>query len=377
MSNDNFFEEQTNESEVKTEIVRKYFWAWAKVISKQVKKYGQDKIGYADLFAGPGRYEDKSKSTALLILEGAIRDDEIREMLVTYFNDVNSANSVKLQNEIDNLPNIKLLRHKPNITNNQVDDNLATQFVNKITIPILYFLDPWGYKGLSLKLVKDTIQSKFCDCMFFFNYNRINAALSNPVMTDNMNTFFGRNRANKLRNDIVNKIPKEREILIIKALKDSLKEVGGEFSIEYFFKDESGKKTKQFLIFVSKNVLGYNIMKDIMARESSDIKDGVASFGFNPKDKLGQGSLFDNLYSLIDELAEDLQSKFVGQTISAKEVFHKHNIGKNYIFKNYQEALRKLEEQGNITANPSISERRKIDGVVTFSENVFVTFPER
>jgi hypothetical protein len=46
MSKEDFFDEQTIKSEVKTEIVRKYFWAWAKVISKQVKKFGRNNIGY-------------------------------------------------------------------------------------------------------------------------------------------------------------------------------------------------------------------------------------------------------------------------------------------------------------------------------------------
>jgi three-Cys-motif partner protein len=170
------------------------------------------------------------------------------------------------------------------------------------TIPTLYFLDPWGYKGLSLKLVKATIQCWGCDCMFFFNYNRINAALSNPVMVKNMNDFFGKVRADKIRNEITNKPPRERENIIISGLKETLAEFGGKFSVEYFFKDDSGKKTSHFLIFVCKVPLGYNIMKDIMARESSDAKEGVANFGFSPKDKNKQMSLFDSLYSPIDEL---------------------------------------------------------------------------
>ncbi len=264
MSNETFFEERTEESEVKTLIVRKYFWAWSKIISKQVKKSGNNKIGYVDLFAGQGRYNDNSKSTPLLILEGAIRDEEIRNMLVTWFNDSKIENSTQLEEEIRQIQNINFLRHKPIVTNFKVDDSLANQFDKMKTIPTLYFLDPWGYKGLSLKLVKATIQCWGCDCMFFFNYNRINAALSNPVMVKNMNDFFGKVRADKIRNEITNKPPRERENIIISGLKETLAEFGGKFSVEYFFKDDSGKKTSHFLIFVCKVPLGYNIMKDII-----------------------------------------------------------------------------------------------------------------
>lgn len=377
MSNEDFFDEQTIKSEVKTEIIRKYFWAWAKVISKQVKKFGRgNSIGYVDLFAGPGRYKDNSKSTPIHIIEGAIRDEEIRDMLITIFNDSNSENCLQLQEELKNIEGFDLLKYKPQITNYQVNDSLAEKVDKLKHIPTLYFLDPWGYKGLSSRLVKATLQGWGCDCMFFFNYNRINAALSNPVMTENMNAFFGKDNADKLRNDIANKSPKEREDLIIKSLKEALAEFGGKHTIEYFFKDDDGEKTSHFLILVSKNPLAYKIMKDIMAGESSDVKDGVANLGFNPKDIVNQQlGLFDKVYSPIDELAEDLMKSFAGETISARDIFHKHSIGKNFVFKNYQDALRKLEEQGKIVASPNSSDRRKVQGIVTFSENVVVSFP--
>ncbi len=113
MATDDFYDERTEQSEVKTEIVRKYFWAWAKIISKQVKKRAGSKIGYVDLFSGPGRYNDGSKSTPILILEGAIRDPEIRAMLVASFNDEDPENCRKLEVEIKNIADIELLKNTP------------------------------------------------------------------------------------------------------------------------------------------------------------------------------------------------------------------------------------------------------------------------
>src|SRR5436190_1804539 len=70
---EHFFEEQKEQSQVKTAIVTKYFWAWAKVITSVLARGKNDqRIAYVDLFAGPGRYEDGAKSTPLLILEQAI-----------------------------------------------------------------------------------------------------------------------------------------------------------------------------------------------------------------------------------------------------------------------------------------------------------------
>jgi three-Cys-motif partner protein len=141
--NRDFFEERSIRSEVKTEIVRKYFWAWAKIMVGQVKKKGGDKIGYVDLFAGKGRYNDGSPSTPLRILEGAIRDKDISQMLVAVFNDRDPDNAVSLKAEIELLPNIKLLKHEPRVRNRDIDDQLARVLQRTATIPILYFLDPW------------------------------------------------------------------------------------------------------------------------------------------------------------------------------------------------------------------------------------------
>ena len=87
MDADNFFEESREQSAVKTAIVSKYFWSWAKVIMPQAEKGMQKKIAYLDLFAGPGRYTDGTKSTPLIILEKAIEDERMQQMLVTIFND--------------------------------------------------------------------------------------------------------------------------------------------------------------------------------------------------------------------------------------------------------------------------------------------------
>ncbi len=69
MSDASFFEESKEQSLIKAEIVRKYFWAWAKVVVSVAKSRGEDRIAYIDLFAGPGRYKDGPKSTPLLVLE--------------------------------------------------------------------------------------------------------------------------------------------------------------------------------------------------------------------------------------------------------------------------------------------------------------------
>ncbi|MET4825158.1 three-Cys-motif partner protein [Bradyrhizobium ottawaense] len=73
-----FFDERSDQSEVKARIVQKYFYVWAKVIIPSAKLRDK-KIAYIDLYAGPGRYKDGAASTPLMILEQAIKEPDLRD----------------------------------------------------------------------------------------------------------------------------------------------------------------------------------------------------------------------------------------------------------------------------------------------------------
>ena len=373
MADSSFFDESRDNSLVKSEIVAKYFWAWAKVIIPTAKKWS-NKIAYIDLFSGPGRYQDGSKSTPLLILERAIADKDMPQMLVTLFNDKDSNNTQSLQQAIESIPDISRLSHKPILLNKEVGEEIvqAIKQINKI--PTLFFIDPWGYKGLSLTLIGAVIKDWGCDCIFFFNYNRINMGLHNTAVEKHMNSLFGKERADNLREQLeLTKQPEDRELIIVEAICQALKEIGGSYVLPFGFKNESGNRTTHHLIFVSKNVLGYSIMKEIMAGESSSAKQGVPSFEYNPAPP--KYPLLYELYRPLDELENLLLGEFAGQTLTMEQIYNQHHVGKRYISKNYKEALKKLEQQAKIIAEPPASKRRKYKGEITFGEKVKVTFP--
>jgi three-Cys-motif partner protein len=89
MATAKFFDERTDQSEVKARIVQKYFYAWAQVIMPSAERNGK-RIAYIDLYAGPGRYKDGAASTPLLVLQNAIEHPKMSQMLVALFNDADS-----------------------------------------------------------------------------------------------------------------------------------------------------------------------------------------------------------------------------------------------------------------------------------------------
>ncbi len=325
--------------------------------------------------AGPGRYKDGSKSTPIKVLETALSEPDMQNMLVTVFNDVDAENTNSLQEAINSITGIENLKHKPQVVNHEVGENIVKALYKQKLVPTLFFVDPWGYKGLSLQLINSVVKDWGCDCIFFFNYNRINMGLGNSAVEEHINALFGKERADKVREQLTILQPQERELTIVEAICEALKEMGGEYVLPFRFKHENGNRTSHHLIFVSKHVKGYEIMKEIMAKESSEQNQGVSSFEYNPA--TSRQTLLFELYRPLDELEEMLLDKFAGQQITMKDIYNQHHVGRRYISRNYKAALNSLEFKSKIAAEPPANKRRKYKGEITFADTVEVIFPPK
>jgi three-Cys-motif partner protein len=370
---DPFFDEQEEQSQIKAEIVTKYFLVWANIIIGAQKKYKREnRVAYVDLFAGPGRYRDGSLSTPMMILENAIKNPDLCERLVAVFNDQDGAKSDSLRQAIAALPGIEKLKHQPQVYAGEVGDNLVQSFATRKLVPTFLFVDPFGYKGLSLKLVNSVLKDWGCDCVFFFNYNRISMGISNAIVQAHMEALFGEDRAVSLRrrfetNDLS---PMDRETFIIEEMTIALREMGGEHVIPFRFRNAAGTRTTHHLFFVSKAFLGFERMRQIM-HDQSQKELGVAKFEYNPADARCP-SLFAMLRPL-EELEELLLTDCSGKTLTFKALYESHSIRKPYVVKNYREVLCRMEQEGKVTMEPSVLHRRKN----SLGEAVRITFPRR
>jgi three-Cys-motif partner protein len=364
-----FFEEREDQSEVKARIVAKYFAAWANVILPSVIRH-DSRLAYVDLYAGPGRYKDGSASTPLMVLEKAISDSKLSKYLVALFNDVNSQNTSTLQAEIDKLPGIEKLAYKPTVSCNAVNEDAEKYFSETRLVPSFTFIDPWGYKGLSLKIVNGVIKDWGCDCVFFFNYNRINAGISNDAVEEHMASLFGPDRARKLRERVAGASPTMRESMILEEMTQAIKEMGGTFVLPFRFKNPSGRPTHH-LIFVSKNFRGYSIMKEIMTKESSTEDQGVPSFTYSPAD--ASMPLLFSLQQPLSALRTSLLDTFAGRKLTTVQIYEAHSVDRPFIMKNYKEVLRQMEEDGVIEVR-SLKTGRRPKG--SFADHLIVHFPK-
>jgi three-Cys-motif partner protein len=63
---------------------------------------------------------------------------------------------------------IEKLKFKPIFSTKEVGEDIVRLLEKTKLIPTLFFVDPWGYKGVSLRLVKSAVKDWGSDCIFFF-----------------------------------------------------------------------------------------------------------------------------------------------------------------------------------------------------------------
>ncbi len=359
-----FFDSASGSSLAKSRIVFDYFRAWAKIILPR----SSGKIVYMDLYCGPGVYADGTESTPLLILRHAISDEQLRRALVTVFNDEDVEACKALDSAIKCLPGARNLANAPQICASTIDEGMARILAGISLAPTLLFVDPWGYKGLSLDLVNAVLKDWACECLFFFNYNRVNAALTNPKVTNHVDALFGRSRADTLRRCVGAMTPAEREALVVRTLVDAVVEEHSGHALAFKFPSDQVDRTSHFLVFVTKHRLGYNIMKDIMAKAGALTPDGVPTYEYIQPDKPYQFGLFDG--QTIPELAAELAQTFAGRTMTVKAVVDEHHYGRPFIRRNYKAALIQMEAAGLVLASRPAAERR----AGTLADDIEISF---
>lgn len=361
------FETQKEQSAVKTDIVIKYFSAWASILSNR-----HDKIAYIDLFAGPGIYEDGTKSTPIIITEHILTDPKLTRSTVLYFNEKDPVRFDQLKSNINSIPRIDKLRFSPAIHNNEIDYDTPKHFM-KAKIPAFCFLDPAGYKGLSLELIRSFGKDHGTDVIFFFNYNDINRAITNPHVTEDMAHLFGPSRYASLLKKLPGQTGQNRESIIINEMSEAVRDIGMHYVLPFRFKFAGKNRTSHYLIFASKNGTAFRIMKDIMYKAGEQDMNGIGRFEFIPscdKSNYVQLSIIDFYNAPFEDLKNRLCQKYAGRTFTVDYLIESDLPYTPFVGKQYKEALKQLECEGRIRCNPAASDRRKN----TMGDTVKVTF---
>lgn len=371
----NFFDEQTDQSEVKAELVASYFPLYMAVIANAQAKYGGDRVNYIDLFAGPGRYVNGAKSTPIKIVEQAIADPKIRQRLVATFNDKDEKNVLQLETALKDLVGYDTLKYPPLVYHGEVDEALVRQLEQTKHDPTLFFVDPWGYKGMTLRLINSVLKHWGCDCFFFFNYSRVNAGISNPAVAPHMDALFGKHHADSLRRRFADETlsSSEREAYIVEEMTLALNEMGGKFVLPFRFRSSRGTRPTHHLFFVSKHFKAYELMKDIMRKHCTASEHGQVNFEYSPA-SAKQPGIFGYMAG-IETLGPLLLRDFAGKTANLDEIYERHSVGKPFVRQEYHQILLGLEDEGAVyMTDPTPGKQKRRKG--TLAPRIKITFKQ-
>jgi three-Cys-motif partner protein len=132
-------------------------------------RFGGDKLAYMDFYCGPGKYRDGSPSTPVLVLTQAMTSPTLQQKLVVLFNDKEQGHIDALKASIAAVPGIGGLKHEITYLCTEVGQAFEDHFKGTSIVPTFTFVDPFGYKGVTLELLKAMLKDFGCDLVLFFS----------------------------------------------------------------------------------------------------------------------------------------------------------------------------------------------------------------
>lgn len=360
-----FFEKPKEHSKVKIDIVAEYFAAWSQILKRSCQT-----LTYLDLCSGPGKYQDGTPSTPLRILNEIQKNPSLYDCIKLYFFEGDKTLSGELIRNIDQHPVTQELRYPPKVECAKIDYESAGSLpIDDCTFT---FIDPWGYKPITLDLLSVVLQNYGNDCLFYLSTAGVKRNLNIPSQESHLVRLFGTNGLEYLRSYEQNaQNPKPFHQVLIETLGSSLGSVKGakrSYFVPFAVESNQRRQVLHYLGFLSKHRLGFEKMKNVMAKHSQQDTDGVPTFHFS-----GDLQMLLPLDRGLVQITDLLLTKFEGMTLLVGKLVEEcHSIGLLYLSKNIKDALELLWDEGKIELVSKLKRKRRKG---TFGDALMVRFP--
>jgi len=350
-----FFKEQTQSSEVKAKIVSEYFPQYGRILLKRP----QHSIRYLDLFAGPGKYGDGRLSTPLLLAQLCAEDPVLCEKAHLIFND--KCYSSQLEANFNAMFPEHTFRFQPRFGNKIVgEDNAIKIFLNKEPArtnpnPTLLFFDPFGYKGIDTKILAKFLQNWGNELFLFVNIKRINQAVSVNKFDEMMQALFPTSidQLRKQRQYSAASVQERLKLIMANLADEFVKALAPSklYHCSFRFQEEDSIATSHFIIHFTKNERGYELVKNVYHTfdniGATLENDGNYTFDAK-KSNLSAGFDFGN--PNVKALSLLIAKAYSGQQWTAKALYDDHQKNTKFSWSHYKDTLRYMVENGMATA---------------------------
>lgn len=360
MAADNdFFKHQTDSSRVKASIVAEYFPQYCRIIRR---KHDPEKFRYIDLFAGPGIYEDGNVSTPIMLARNIAQDSTLKDKVQFVFNDYYLRDELQANFESE-FPSGTFQKGVAFLNRKVGDDEGVYKALERSTMkqdvrgkwwnesPALLFFDPFGYRGMRTDVLARFLKNWGNEIFLFINTKRINPALENEQFEDLMRLWFP-TKFDTLKVEVrkLLRVP-ERLEFILTSLREEFVSLMGDRNVHccaFRFQEEDSRTTSHYILHITKGWRGYDLCKSVYNKFANEdlVLNGSNTYTFDPKKCAGDVSLFGDVNQAAEALKEQLCKEYKGQTMTAFELFERHQKGSKYARDHYMKALRQAVKEG-------------------------------
>lgn len=331
----NHFKNYREHTAVKHAILRDYLNVFIPILGSWQKR-----IIYIDGFCGPGSYNykgqliDGSPIIALKIAQEFL--DKVE--LVCIFIDIEEEFCRELQQRIDDLD----LKGSYKIISGEFKE-VITDLLDKVQrmAPAFCFIDPFGYSGLPLQVIKRFLDRPTTEVFINFMYEPISRFLSVKSQHEHMDALFGTRKWKAVLKQGLRY--EERESFLRDLYHEQLKTCAT-YVWPFQLKDPDRDRTMYYLFHCTNHPKGLKVMKEIMYRKGTK-----GTYSYQGRES-SQIALFSTEPD-IKELEDALLAEFSGKTISFDEIID-CTLEWPFIEKHFREVLNGLKEKRIIKKIP-------------------------
>jgi len=265
-------------TEAKHEILKKYLNAWLPIMSRY-----NDKILYIDGFAGPGEYIGGKDGSPVIALKSIInRKIPIKSKIALYFIEADIKRCEYLKQKVEQIKtpaNIEILIDCKKFEDAITDVLQHLKEQTKKMAPSFVFIDPFGFTGIPLRIIKEIMKNSKCEVFITFMYEEINRFISDEKLWDGLTETFG---TDEWKVVIPSKDPKQRRGILHDIYKKQLEKEANVKFVRSFEMKNKGNSTDYFLFFGTNNIIGLKKMKEAMWKIDENGSFQFSDATYNP-----------------------------------------------------------------------------------------------
>ena len=293
----------------KHQLLRGYLDAWVPILGQSQYK----RLLFVDGFAGPGVYSKGEPGSPIVALE-AIAESAVSSSscdFVLLFVEEDTARAKSLELEIAKFRSAH--RELSNVTTHVIAGefaDVAAQLLESLDengaqlAPTLAMIDPFGFSGVPMALIKDLLRFPSCEIFFNLMLNHINWHVETDSVSEHMQALFG---TDEFR-DVPPAGDPRRQPFLIELYAGQLEKEAGFRHVSHFqLINEAGRPN--VILHGTRHIKGLEVMRRAMWE--LDPSQGVR---FDARDDPNVGSLFD-LEVDTAELQTLIHEKFGGQSV--------------------------------------------------------------